>query len=186
VAERTLRGKLLVAQPGLLDPNFLRTVVLVLQHNDDGAIGVVLNRPSEVDAGDPLGAWGRFAAPPAVIFVGGPVVEEDTAICLARVRRDPGGEVWKEVIEGVGTLDINHPPDGIEAAVDEIRLFAGYAGWTAGQLDAEIEAGGWFVLDPHPIDGFTADPPGLWKAVVGRQPGMTSWFANYPPDAAMN
>ena len=183
MSDEGLRGKLLVAQPSLVDPNFYRAVVLVLQQNDEGAIGLILNRPSDVDAVEPLGDWAGLAAQPKVVFVGGPVVEENTAICLARVRRNPGAAMWKELANGIGTLDINNP---VDPAVEEVRLFAGYAGWSAGQLETEIEVGGWFVLDAKPIDAFSADPKGLWKAVMARQRGMMAWFVNYPPDARLN
>jgi putative transcriptional regulator len=175
-----------VAQPSLRDPNFKRTVVLVLEHGDDGAIGVVLNRPSEFSVEGALPDWAGLAALPSVVFIGGPVVEQGTAICLARARAEAPADLFKPVMEGVGTLDVNQPPEELGAAIEEVRLYAGYAGWTAGQLEDEIEAGGWFVVDARPVDGFTSDPGGLWHAVLGRQSGETAWFATFPPDIAMN
>lgn len=181
-----LRGRLLVAQPTLRDPNFERTVVLLLEHGDDGAIGVILNRPSEFSVEGALPDWAGLAARPSVVFIGGPVVEGGTAVCLARARAEPPADVFKAVLEGVGTLDVNHPPEELGAAIEEVRLYAGYAGWSAGQLEEEIEAGGWFVVDARPADGFTSDPAGLWHAVLARQSGETAWFATFPPDIAMN
>lgn len=181
-----LKGKLVVAQPSLLDPNFARTVVLILDHGEDGAVGVVLNRPTETGLSQALPQWERFAAQPNVVFVGGPVVEEGTAICLSRARKVTETEAWKPLIGGVGTLDVNRAPEEIGAEIEELRLFAGYAGWGKGQLEAEIAAGGWFVVDAKPVDGFTNDPAGLWRAVLGRQRGMLAWFANFPPHAGMN
>jgi putative transcriptional regulator len=180
-----LKGKLLVSQPTLTDPNFDRTVVLLLEHGDDGAIGVVLNRQSEVDLELAVPEWADKAARPARVFVGGPVVDEGTAICLAR---SGGGETdaWKPMIEGVGTLDVNVAPDETGVKIEEIRLFAGYSGWGKGQLEMEIEVGAWFVVEARPVDAFTADPEGLWKAVIGRQPGMLAWLATFPPDVSMN
>jgi putative transcriptional regulator len=182
----TLRGRLLVAQPSLRDPNFERTVVLVLEHGEDGAIGVVLNRPSEFGVDGALPNWAALASAPAVVFIGGPVVEAGTAICLARARAEAPDEVFKPVLEGVGTLDVNRAPEELGSAIEEVRVYAGYAGWTAGQLEGEIEAGGWFVVDARPVDGFTSDPERLWHAVLGRQPGEMGWFATFPPDITMN
>ena len=181
-----LTGRLLVAQPTLADPNFEHTVVLVLEHTDDGAIGVVLNRPSEFDVNGTLPNWSRLATHPAVVFVGGPVVEEGTAICLARARAGAPGHVFKPVLPGVGTLDVHQLPESVGDAIEEVRLFAGYAGWAGGQLEDEISAGGWFVVDARPLDGFTSDPGGLWRAVLGRQRGQLAWFANFPGDIDSN
>ena len=181
-----LTGRLLVAQPALRDPNFDHTVVLVLQHSDEGAIGVVLNRPSEFDVDGALPGWADLAALPAVVFVGGPVVEEGAAICLARARGPAPAELFKPVLPGVGTLNVDQPPGSLGEAIEEVRLFAGYAGWSGGQLESEIEAGGWFVVDARPLDGFTTDPGGLWQAVLGRQRGELAWFVHFPPDLGMN
>jgi putative transcriptional regulator len=186
VSESPLRGRLLVAQPALADPNFDRTVVLVLQHSDDGAIGVVLNRPSEFGVEGALPNWASLAASPAVLFVGGPVVEEGTAICLARARGAPPDAFFKPVLDTVGTLDVDRLPAEVGTVIEEVRLYAGYAGWSAGQLESEIAAGGWFVVDARPVDGFTSDPAGLWHAVLGRQRGQMAWFATFPPDVALN
>ncbi|MFY9614149.1 MAG: YqgE/AlgH family protein [Candidatus Dormiibacterota bacterium] len=181
-----LRGKLLVAQPALRDPNFDRAVVLVLDHGDDGAIGLVLNRPSLTRLVEAWPEWGDYAAQPPVVFVGGPVVEEGAAICLSRARSDDATDAWKPVVSGIGTLDVSRAPGEVGTDIEEVRVFAGYAGWTAGQLEAEIAAGGWFVVDAKPVDSFTSDPEGLWRAVLGRQQGMMAWFANFPPDIRLN
>jgi putative transcriptional regulator len=185
MTDSALRGRLLISQPTLKDPNFDRTVVLVLEHNDDGAVGLVLNRPTEIGLAETLPLWAHYAAAPPVVFSGGPVVEEDTAICLAR---GGGAETdgWKPIANGLGTLDVNRPPAEIGVKVHEVRLFAGYSGWARGQLEMEISMGGWFVVNARPVDAFTADPDGLWKAVLGRQRGMLAWMATFPPDIQMN
>ena len=185
MSDESLRGKLLVSQPTLKDPNFDRTVVLLLEHGDDGVIGVVLNRQSDVEMAEALPEWADKAATPALVFVGGPVVDEGTAVCLARSQGDET-EAWKPMENGIGTLDVNVAPDEAGVTIDEIRLFAGYSGWSKGQLEMEIEIGAWFVVDARPVDAFTTDPEGLWKAVIGRQPGMLAWMATFPPDVAMN
>jgi putative transcriptional regulator len=181
-----LRGKLLVAQPALRDSNFDRAVVMVLEHGDDGAIGLVLNRPTPTDLADAWPDWGAYAASPPVVFAGGPVVEEGAAICLSRSRAADPSEAWQPVISGIGTLDVSRAPGEVGTDIEEVRLFAGYAGWGAGQLEAEIAGGSWFVVEAKPVDSFTSDPEGLWKAVLGRQRGMMAWFANFPPDPSLN
>lgn len=175
-----------MAQPSLRDPNFEHTVVLLLEHSGEGALGVVLNRPSEFDVDGALPNWARLATHPAVVFVGGPVVEEGTAICLAHARGPVPDDIFKAVLPGVGTLDVDQLPETVGTAIEEVRLFAGYAGWGAGQLEGEIEAGGWFVVDARPLDAFTTDPGGLWRAVLGRQRGQLAWFANFPPEVGLN
>jgi putative transcriptional regulator len=114
------------------------------------------------------------------------VVEEGAAICLSRARSDDATEAWKPVVSGIGTLDVSRAPGEVGTHIEEVRVFAGYAGWTAGQLEAEIAAGGWFVVDAKPVDSFTSDPEGLWRAVLARQQGMMAWFANFPPDIQAN
>jgi putative transcriptional regulator len=186
MTDSPLRGRLLVSQPTLKDSNFDRTVVFVLEHSDDGAVGLVLNRPSQVELAEALPLWAEYAATPPVVFAGGPVVEEDTAICLARAGGGAEANGWKAIADGFGTVDVNRTPAEIGVKVHEIRLFAGYSGWGRGQLEMEISMGGWFVVDARPVDAFTADPEGLWKAVLGRQQGMLAWMATFPPDIQMN
>jgi putative transcriptional regulator len=180
----TLRARLLVATPMLDDPNFDRTVVLMLEHTDEGALGVVLNRPSETPVEGAVPGWDRFVTDPSVVFVGGPV-SRTAVICLARaVGID--AEVWSPVLGPVGTLDLSRDPDEIGTDVQAIRLFAGYAGWDGGQLEDEIASGAWFVVDALPDDALSADPDELWRTVLRRQPGRLAKYANYPADASLN
>src|SRR5205807_147036 len=122
--------------------------------------------------------WADLAAAPPVFFLGGPVSENSTAICLARIRGDATGDIWKPLVGGVGTLDVSQSPAALGVQIEEIRLFAGYAGWGMGQLEMELELGSWFILEARPVDSFTSDPQHLWKAVLGRQPGQLAWYAN--------
>lgn len=181
----SLKGRLLVASPSLGDPNFDRTVVLVLEHGEDGAVGVVLNRPSDTEVADPLPGWHRLAADPPVVFVGGPV-SPDAAICLARSWPDERLEAYEPVVGPLGTLDLSIDPDDVSPALQAIRVFVGYAGWGAGQLEGEIAAGAWFVVDANPDDAMSGDPESLWRAVLRRQRGRLAMFANFPPNPAMN
>jgi len=182
-----LKGRLLVATPNLGDPNFERTVVLVLEHGDEGALGVVLNRPSELDLAEPLPEWARAAAHPSVVFIGGPVAPS-AAVCLARLGRYGGTEGWLPLPPDgvVGTLDLDSDPDEAIPRLDEIRVFAGYAGWGPGQLESEIDDGGWFVVDADPADPLSPAPERLWAQVLRRQRGAVALFAAYPADPTLN
>jgi putative transcriptional regulator len=180
-----LAGQLIVANPVLPDPNFDRTVVLVLAHEDKGALGLVLNRPSQMDVDDPLPRWERLAAEPPVVFVGGPVAP-GAAICLATVPS--GGPIpgWTPVTGQLGTLDLEQDPDEVGTGVSQIRVFAGYAGWAPGQLEAEIESGAWFVVDAEPADAMADDPGQLWKRVLRRQGADLAVVAAFPVDPSRN
>ncbi len=180
-----LRGRLLVASPTLGDPNFEGSVVLVLEHGDDGAVGVVLNRPTDTDLADPLPGWHRLAATPPVVFAGGPVAP-DAAICLGRSWPDERVEAFEPFDGSLGTVDLSHDPDEVATALRDVRVFAGYAGWAGGQLEAEIDAGAWFVVDAHPDDVLSPEPDELWRSVLRRQRGRLAMFANYPPNPSMN
>jgi putative transcriptional regulator len=190
-----LKGRLLVATPNLGDPNFERTVVLILEHGEEGALGVVLNRPSDLDLAEPLPEWARAAAHPPVVFIGGPVAPS-AAVCLARVARAGAARGWEPVLGpsgplsgapgALGTLDLDSDPDETIAALDEIRVFAGYAGWGPGQLESEIEDGGWFVVDADAADPLSPAPENLWSAVLRRQRGALAFCAAYPPDPNLN
>ena len=181
----SLRGRLLVATPTLYDPNFLRTVVLVLEHSEDGALGVVLNRPSETAVGASLPEWESSAAEPGVVFVGGPV-SPDAAIGLARAGSVDHADGWAPLFGPMGTIDLGRPPADVPVEVQSLRVFAGYAGWSPGQLDGEVDSGGWIALDAAPDDVFTSDPGGLWASVLRRQGGRMAMFATAPPNPSVN
>jgi putative transcriptional regulator len=182
-------GRLVVANPLLPDPNFDRTVVMLLAYGDDGALGVVLNRPSDTMLAAPLPRWEHLAAAPPVVFVGGPV-QHQAVICLARALGHPAASIpprgWSAVLPGVGTLDLDLDPEGLQASLSEVRVFAGYAGWTSGQLEAEIGAGAWWILDAQADDAFSDDPEDLWKRVLRRQGGSLSLVSAYPDDPMFN
>jgi putative transcriptional regulator len=184
-----LTGRLLVATPALQSPEFDRTVVLLLEHGEHGALGVVLNRPSELEVSEPLPQWEAFAADPAVVFVGGPVAPS-AAICLARATAHADGapqevDTWKPLFGGLGTLDLQGRPDDVPV-LDRLRVFAGYAGWGPDQLEGEIEEGAWFVIDARPDDALSAEPTDLWRTVLRRQGGDFALVAMYPPDPTLN
>ena len=183
--DESLRGRLLVATPVLADPNFDRTVILVLEHTREGAVGVVLNRPSGADFVEPLPDWYGFAAHPAVVFVGGPV-SEGSAIGLARARHPHSTQGFNEVCGQIGTVDLSLDPDELPVGVEEVRVFSGYAGWGDGQLEAEIDAGAWWVVEADPDDAMCARPESLWTAALRRQRDRLAMFANFPDDPTLN
>jgi putative transcriptional regulator len=179
-----LDGRLLVATPLLGDPNFERTVVLLLAHGGEGTVGLVLNRPSTTDVADPLPRWAALAAPPPVVFVGGPVAQR-AAICLAAAGPPDAPEGWRALAGTVGTLDLGGDPAQAEGVVG-LRIFVGHAGWGGGQLEAEIAEGSWFVVDADPGDALTPEPAELWTEVLRRQPPALARFAHFPADPTMN
>ena len=186
-------GRLLLATPPLGDPNFDRTVVLMLEHNDEGALGLVLNRPTVEDEVPGLAPWFGVASEPAVVFRGGPV-EPETLIGLAAaapedraLADDAGGsDGWAPLTSGLGTVDLESDPDEVSPAFLGFRLFRGYAGWGAGQLEDELADGAWIVLDRVPADPFTTEPDDLWRSVLRRQGGRLAWLANCPDDLSAN
>jgi len=179
-------GKLLVATPAITDPNFHRTVVLLCTHDEDGAFGLVLNRPIEgAKVVDHVPQWSEHAAAPAVMFRGGPV-EPSAGFALGLVDRLPEGVPWSPVLEGLALLNLNGTPEDLGGCLVECRLFAGYSGWSPGQLEGEIDGGGWFVVDAEPADPFAGDPAGLWRAVLARQTGETRLYSYFPLDPRVN
>lgn len=180
-----LAGRLLVAAPALMDPNFARSVVLVLEHNDDGALGVVVNRATSVPIGDVLPTWSALVSAPAVLFHGGPVAL-DSALGLGRAQG--GGDLvgWRELSGESGLVDLDTPTELIADVLSEMRIFAGYSGWGVGQLELEIHTGSWFVVESSTDDAFSAEPDSLWRTVLRRQRGELALVSTYPDDPALN
>jgi putative transcriptional regulator len=175
-------GRLLLASPELLDPNFDLSVLLVLEHGDDGALGVILNRPSGLTLSDALPEWCELAADPAVVFAGGPV-ERDALIALGR----PSAPSEGGLVLGPRSVDLDSQAALAGAnGVHTVRVFAGYAGWSPGQLEDEVAADAWWMADAELDDVFTTDPDGLWARVLRRLGGERSLFAHFPPDASVN
>lgn len=182
----SLAGQLLVATPALRDPNFERTVVLLVAHEPGGALGVVLNRPTEVPVAEVLGGWGALAQQPPVLFEGGPV-QPESAICLARAKSGTTKLSGFNKVSGlVGTVDLSGDPEKLTGQVDGLRVFAGYSGWSPGQLEEELDTGSWFVFDALPGDAFMTRPDDLWPMVLRRQGGMTAAVALFPADPTLN
>ncbi|HEY6531234.1 MAG TPA: YqgE/AlgH family protein [Acidimicrobiales bacterium] len=201
MAPEPLAGRLLVATPVIGDPNFHRSVVLLLEHGEGGTLGVVINRPTDVGLGDSLPGWAELAAVPGVVFVGGPV-EQAGAIGLGRLAPTAGPEhgdragiddsgPWSPILGTIGavgplaTVDLTGDP-GDAHGIEVLRVFVGYAGWAPGQLDAEMAEDAWIVAEAQHADLWSADPEGLWGRVLRRQGGTASWLALHPLDPSAN
>jgi putative transcriptional regulator len=187
----SLSGRLLVATPLLGDPNFRRTVILIVEDEpEEGTLGVVLNRPTEVQVGQVLESWTDLVTGPSVVFRGGPV-SPNSALALALARGDDEPLGWRS-LEGsnltsrIGLVDLEAPPELLAGGITSLRVFAGYAGWGPGQLQAEIEEGAWYVLAGEPTDAFLAEPERLWPEVLRRQGGEFAIVATYPDDPLLN
>jgi putative transcriptional regulator len=177
---------LLVASPELTDPNFSDTVILLLDTDDDGALGVVVNRPSSVPVDSVLADWHDQVAGPSVLFQGGPVSTEG-ALAVAWLRADVDAPVgYRSVADDLGLVDLDTPVELISGSLAALRIFAGYAGWSAGQLRGEIERGDWYVVSGDPTDVFREDASSLWRDVLRRQPGELAWHSTRPVDPDLN
>ena len=185
-ADSSLTGKLLIAEPMLEDPNFERSVVLLIEHSEDGALGVVLNRPTDIDVGAVLDEWGQLAADPGVLYVGGPV-NQDSLVALGR-RAVRDGEVtgWTQVFDDLGAVDLHLEPTELAPGLNGIRVFVGYSGWGPAQLEMELAQDAWVVVDAVVDDVFAPDPETMWRSVLARQGGKLARLANFPPHPSVN
>lgn len=179
----SVRGQLLVAGPALLDPNFWRTVVLIVEHNDEGALGLVLNRPSETSVGEAVPQLSELLDPTQHLFIGGPV-QPSSVIVLAEFE-DPT-DAALIAFGDVGVLGTGPSEEELTAGVRAGRAFLGHAGWGPGQLDGELERGDW-ILEPAKLeDAFSTEAPLLWSEVLTRKGGSYALVARMPADPSMN
>ena len=175
------RGQLLIAGPTLLDPNFFRTVVLVVEHSDDGALGLVLNRRSETTVAEAVPQLEDLVDPTDELFIGGPV-QPSTVIVLAQFEDPDDAALISFDDVGVLRAAVDEPVAGVRNG----RAFIGHAGWGPGQLDGELERGDW-ILEPARLeDAFTVEPQGLWARVLTRKGGSYALVARMPADPSMN
>ncbi|MBI2710166.1 MAG: YqgE/AlgH family protein [Actinobacteria bacterium] len=177
MADEGLSGRLIVATPLIGDPNFERTVILVLAHDDSGAFGVVLNRPSATGAEELLPEWSAVAAEPDVVFVGGPVGRNAVLGVVEHPERAG--------VDRFETVDLNRSPWDRADDPGAVRLFAGSAGWGVGQLEEELADRAWWVVEAEAGDVITAEPEQLWRTVLRRQPGVVGWHANWPAEGPL-
>lgn len=178
----SLRGKLLVASPALEDPNFLRTVVLITEHGREGAMGIVLNRPSDAEVAQVLPDLAEIAHEEP-IFVGGPVQPE--ALVVLGEFTDPEKAAWI-VVADVGLVAATTDLEELPEAVRRGRVYAGFSGWGPGQLEGELEEESWIVEPPIPPELFPDDPSTLWSDVLDRKGGQYALVARMPEDPSQN
>lgn len=172
-----------MAGPTLLDPNFWRTVVLIVEHNEEGALGLVLNRPSETSVGEAVPQLGGLLDPGQQLFIGGPV--QPSAVIVLAEFEDPTDAALL-AFDDVGVLGTSPSEDDLAVAVRTGRAFLGHAGWGPGQLDGELERGDW-ILEPAKLkDAFSGDAGGLWSEVLTRKGGSYALVARMPADPSMN
>jgi len=204
-------GRLLVARPSMLDPNFEHSVVLLLDHDADGALGVVLNRPTEVSVSEVLPGWSALVSAPPVVFRGGPVAT-DSALGVAEVAGEDeplGFRTMFTRADGAaqpvnvpasapapaaagarrgrtGLIDLDTPTELLSGALTSLRIFAGYAGWAAGQLEHELADGGWALVDSLDTDLQVAEAATLWRRVLRRQGGKLALLSTFRGDPGLN
>jgi len=177
------RGQLLIAGPTLLDQNFWRTVVLVIEHTDEGALGLVLNRPSETTVGDAVPQLEELVDLEDQLFIGGPV-QPSSVIVLAQF--EDAGDAALIAFDDVGVLGAGGSLEEVSVGVRVGRAFVGHAGWGPGQLDSELERGDWILEPARREDAFSADPSELWPEVLTRKGGSYALIARMPPDPSVN
>ena len=177
----SLQGKLLVSSPGLVDPNFRKTVVLIAHHDEEGAMGLVLSRPSDVPAADAVPLLDGLPGANDPVFVGGPV-QPEAFMVLAEF--EDVEEAAAPIMDRLGFMPADMEPEDL--SIKRMRLFAGYSGWGAGQLDSELSQGAWVVAESMPGDAFSRRPARLWGDVLRRQPGQLRMLATCPADPSLN
>jgi putative transcriptional regulator len=177
----SLTGRLLVSSPALLDANFRRTVVLMTHHDEEGAAGLVLSRPSELVIAEAVPDLGPLPYVDEVVYVGGPVQPEAVVVLVEYDELDDDAE---PILGNVAYL----PPDraGEELPLRRARVFAGSSGWAPGQLEAELAQPAWIVVPAAPDDVFATDPDELWRSVVQRKGGRFTILATMPYDPRLN
>jgi putative transcriptional regulator len=180
--DESLRGKLLIASPALVDPNFARTVVLITEHTEEGAMGVVLNRPSETSV-EEVAPELAAVVDEEPVFIGGPV--QPQALVVLAEFSDPEAAAWI-VVADVGFVAAQTDGERLERAVRRGRVYAGYSGWGESQLEGELAEEAWIVEPPMASELFPDDPGTLWQDVLARKGGQFALIARMPNDPSLN
>ncbi len=185
MSERDLTGTLLVATPEIGEGVFRRSVVLLLHHSDEGAQGLILNRPLETEVASILPNWATVTVRDRHVYYGGPV-GTDSALGVGLLPVEGSHPAVSLLFDELGLVNLDADPGDIDTLGGAVRVFVGYAGWSPGQLEGEIESGSWYVVDRTPADALTGAADGLWHDVLIRQPGALALVANFPDDPSMN
>lgn len=179
-------GELLVSTTQVSGDFFEQAVVLLLDTDDDGALGVTLNKLASTSLDSVLPDWVGLVTPPRTLFSGGPVSPHG-AICVAKLldpTEEPPG--WRRVIRDIGLLHLDTPVEIAAGGYTALRIYAGYSGWAPGQLEDELSRGLWYRVPSREEDIFTADPAGLWRRVLRRQGGAAALLSTWPEDPERN
>ena len=179
----SLSGHLLIASPAILDPNFRRTVVFITAHTEDGAVGLILNRPSETTVGEAVPQLASVISGEEPVFVGGPVNPNGVAMLAEFEDTDDAGV---PVVDDIGYVALDDALESGPPPLGRTRVFAGVAGWGEDQLEGELERDDWIVVDAEPGDAFDEDAEALWARVLARQGGEYALLARMPPDPSLN
>ena len=180
----SLRGKLLLASPTMTDPNFARSVILVAEHTEEGAMGLVLNRPAETTVAEAVPDLAWLADDDASVFVGGPVAETAVIVLAEFDRPELAGALVEDDLGFIGA-DADDP-ERLDGAIRRARVFAGHAGWGPGQLEGELAEEAWIIEPPQREEIFTAEPDELWATVLKRKGSRYALLATMPPDPSLN
>jgi putative transcriptional regulator len=180
----SLRGKLILASPALQDPNFMRTVVLIAEHTEEGAMGLVLNRPALTTVGEAVPELTWLTGEDDIVYLGGPVAPTAVIVLAEFERPELAGALVDDTIGFIGS-DVDDP-ERLEGAIRRARVFAGHAGWGPGQLEAELADDAWIVEPPQREELFTDAPGDLWAAVLRRKGRRYALLATMPPDPSLN
>lgn len=186
LAQPLRAGELLLAAASMGDERFAQTAIYLLDCDESGCLGVIVNRLSDTELEEVLPQWASMVCAPQALFAGGPV-SPNGAVCVARVvhaDEDPPG--WRRVHDDLGLLHLDTPVELAEGAYSELRIFAGYAGWAAGQLEAELLRGDWHRTSGRPEDVFGADPATLWRRLMRRVGGEAAMTSTWPDDPELN
>ncbi|HEY2652255.1 MAG TPA: YqgE/AlgH family protein [Solirubrobacteraceae bacterium] len=180
----SVKGQLLIAGPTLVDPNFWRTVVLIVDHSDEGAFGMVLNRPSETSVGEAVPELETLVDPDEPLFFGGPV-QPSSVITLAQFSDVTDAAL--PAFGDIGVLGTGGPPlQELAEGVIEARAYVGHSGWGPGQLDSELERGDWILEPARHGDVFSTASGELWSTVLTRKGGSYALVARMPLDPSLN
>ncbi|MBM9463135.1 YqgE/AlgH family protein [Aeromicrobium sp. YIM 150415] len=181
----SMRGSLLVATPAIDDGPFRRSVVFLLDHDEEGALGVIVNRPLDSGVEEVLPEWGGAVDAPGCLFDGGPVAM-DSALAVGVVDGfDVPPQGWRHMSGHIGLVDLDGPVPA-HGVLRGLRVFAGYAGWSAGQLEEEIDEGAWLVVEARDHDVVSPCPDLLWAQVLRRQRDELRLWATFPDDPTLN
>jgi putative transcriptional regulator len=179
----SLQGQLLIASPALIDPNFKRAVVLVAHHDEEGAMGLVLSRPSPATVAEVVPELLALANGDQTVYVGGPV-QPSAVIAIAEFDASEASDA--SIFGHVGFVTEDADPDDLVGVALRVRVFAGYAGWGPGQLEAEVAEPSWIIEPAREEDVFAEDPSELWRVVLRRKGGQFALLARMPDDPSVN